>query len=113
MASREPHAASLLAIALHQTKEYRLAADTLEAALRIDSSSAKLHMLLSVSLLEMGNQQARGSIEASELYRRAIQAADRAIAIQKSLAPAHSVRGRAFKRLNQTDESLAAFREAI
>lgn len=91
----------LLGVDRLQRKEYRPAADAFESSLRFDSKNARAHLNLASARFELGEDRA------------AADAAARAVSLQANLTAAHTIRGRALKRLKLTEESIQAFRDAV
>jgi len=66
--------------------------------------------------LQRGEQkllQPEGKLAAVELFRKALVAADDALALQKESSDALLIRGPALHRLGRTDEAIQALRQAV
>jgi tetratricopeptide (TPR) repeat protein len=105
-----------LGFALFKANRFEEAERALRQAIGFNPRNAKAHLFLGVSLLQIGEkryQDADGKEQALELFRQAVLAEDKALALQNDIADAHLTRGRALKYLGRTDESLAALRQAV
>jgi len=105
---------SALGQALYRNRDFRGAADAFNASLALDPKQPRSLTTLGEVYLELGDRDAKTkSVAAMDSYRKALAAEDRALALQESITTAHVLRGQALKRLGRTEESFAAFRNAI
>jgi tetratricopeptide (TPR) repeat protein len=99
--SPDAEATFFLGLERMQRKAYRQAVEAFQASLQFDPKNARAHLELAMAQFELGENRA------------AADSAAKAVALQANLASAHSLRGRALKRLKLRDESLQAFRDAV
>jgi tetratricopeptide (TPR) repeat protein len=104
-----------LGLGLGKLGAYDEAEQVLHAALRIDAGNSQANYALGTVLL-MNGEQHLGTPEdrepAHELFRKAIAAQDRVLAVQPDHGMAHLMRGRALQRLGRADAAIQALREA-
>jgi tetratricopeptide (TPR) repeat protein len=117
IAAATPDARSYLALgrALGNQGAYAEAEPVLRAVIRMDADNLQAHHFLGTVLFLEGEQQASepgGKEKSLALFREALLAQDRALAIQSDHAMAQLMRGRALARLGRTEEALAALRQA-
>jgi tetratricopeptide (TPR) repeat protein len=106
----------LLGCQLFAGNELDEAEQAFRAALRHDPSLVKAHAFLGEVLCRKADnlyKDAGTRKQALELYREAVAAADRALALEPTFGLAHLPRGRALHRLGRTDEAVRALREAL
>jgi tetratricopeptide (TPR) repeat protein len=118
IAADQPDARSYLALgrALGNLGAYGEAEPLLHAVVGREPDNVQAHHFLGTVLFLQGEQQAAsgGSKERAEaLLREAICEQDRVLAIQADHAMAHLMRGRALAALGETEEALAALRQAV
>jgi tetratricopeptide (TPR) repeat protein len=92
------------------------AAGFLRKSLSFDPKNARAHLFLGVALLGQAEQLERDegrSRASAKLARDAVAAEDEAIKLQRNLADAHLMRGRALRQLGRAGDALEAFREAV
>ena len=114
--SPDREACYLLGLEHMKRNEYEAAEIMLRTAIRHEPTNVKTHVLLALSLLQRGEQkllQSEGKLAALELFRRALVAADDALALQKESSDALLIRGPALHRLGRTDEAIQALRQAV
>ena len=96
--------------------EYEAAEAALRTAIHLESTNAKSHLLLALSLLHQGDLKQQAS-EASptgiEFFRKSLIAVDGALALQRESSDALLVRGMALRRLGRTDEAIRSLRQAV
>jgi tetratricopeptide (TPR) repeat protein len=105
-----------LGFALFSQGDYEEAERAMRQTLHINKRNVKAHLFLGGILLERGEKrllEPDGKQHAQELFRQAIAAEDRALALQGDLVFAHIFRGRALAKLGRPKEALAEFREAV
>jgi len=98
---------------LHQLDE---AEQMTRTVIRIDPGNGTAQLALGQILLQKGEQQSRepgGNVGALELYRQAVEAEDRALALGSDHFNAHMTRGRALAYLGRTEEALQALRQGV
>jgi tetratricopeptide (TPR) repeat protein len=105
-----------LGFTLCRTDRFEEAAGHLRKSLTFDPKTPRAHLFLGVALLGQAEQLERNegrSRTSTKLAQDAVAAEDEAIKLQRNLADAHLMRGRALKQLGRTDDALEAFREAV
>ena len=105
-----------LGYALYKSQELEEAEKAFRAALGYDPSNVKTHFLIASCLLlraEKLEKEPAGKQAAAELFRKAVQAADETLAMQKEHGLARLTRGWALKHLGRTEEALQDLRQAL
>jgi tetratricopeptide (TPR) repeat protein len=105
-----------LGLRLYEKGELDEAVRMLRRAIDFEAGHAQAYYLLGDALLRQGVKRSGepdGKEAAQELFRQAVAAEDRALALESTSGFAHLVRGRALKHLGRTDEAIAALREAL
>jgi tetratricopeptide (TPR) repeat protein len=105
-----------LATLLGKLQEYDEAEQVLRKALAEDASYHKVHHLLGSLLFYKGEKLFRRpetTNAASELFRRAVEAEDTALASNGEDAMAHLIRGRALGYLGRRQDAILALRAAV
>ena len=105
-----------LGFELFKANQFEEAEPPFRQAVGFNPRNPKAHFFLGTTLLQMGEKrlrQADGGKKALELFREAVAAEDKAIALQNDLADAHLTRARALKHLTRTAEAIEAFRQAV
>jgi tetratricopeptide (TPR) repeat protein len=105
-----------LGFALYKRNQLDEAEKYLRAAIDAEPTLVSAHVFLGSSLLLRGEKklkEADGKEAALELFRQAIVAEDKALALKNQLALAHETRGLALKHLGRRDEALKALRQAV
>ncbi len=108
-------ACMLLGVNLMKLKDYDEGAKMLRRATEFNPRNVKAHLFLGTCLLEAGKKRLEaldGKERAKELFRQAVAAEDKALALQNQLAYAHLTRGQALKYLGRTEEALTTLRQA-
>jgi tetratricopeptide (TPR) repeat protein len=106
----------LLGFTLFKANRFEQAIPAFRQSLGFNPRNPKTHLFLGISLLQFGEIRLRepgGKEKATGLFREAVEAEDKALALQSDIADAHLARGRALKYLGRTDEAIAAFRQAV
>jgi tetratricopeptide (TPR) repeat protein len=105
----------VLANTLSQLQQHDEAIQLLRTLSDKEPKNSTAHWLLGEMLFARGlrfQEQADRKKEATELFRAAVTAEDRALAVQSDLAAAHLTRGRALLSLGQNAEAISALRRA-
>ncbi len=105
----------LLGIVLLKSRQFDEAEAMLRRSLEFNAQNMRAHLYLGAALIERGERLVREPgrhAPAMEVFRQAVAAEDKALALQSDVALAHLIRGRALKALGRPDEALAALRKA-
>jgi tetratricopeptide (TPR) repeat protein len=105
-----------LGFALYKANAFDEAVPALRTALGFNPRNPKAHLFLGAALLNQGEREHRkpgGAPKAAPLFREAVEAEDRALALQSNLGFAHLIRGRALKYLDRPAEAVDALRQAV
>lgn len=97
----------LLAEVLLRGEDWRGAADTAEAALRVDPVAAQAHFYLGVARFELAQRQPNSRSDA------AVEQLRRAVELKPDHGYAHNYLGRALQRAGRTAEAFAAYLDAV
>ncbi len=114
--SPSPGVYAVLAVTLVQMRELEEAAEALRTWISLDPQNAQPHYLLGTVLVLRAEKKSRepgGGEAARELFRQAVAAEDRALALKADHGYAHLTRGQALKGVGRTDEAIAALRQAL
>jgi tetratricopeptide (TPR) repeat protein len=105
----------LLGFTLFKMSHFEQAIPAFRQSLGFNPRNPKTHLFLGISLLQLGEVRLKeGSKEkALTLFREAVEAEDKALALQNDVADAYLTRGRALRHLNRTAEAIESFRQAV
>jgi tetratricopeptide (TPR) repeat protein len=96
--------------------EYAAAEEILHTVIQVDAADLEAQFRLGQCLLKRAEQRLQepdGKASAFAMLREAVKAADVVLAVHRNQGNAHLLRGRALRRLGQTEECLRALRQAV
>jgi tetratricopeptide (TPR) repeat protein len=111
-----PEVYTVLGRTLFQMHELEEATEALRTAISFEPHNVMAHYTLGAALLmraEKKSKEPGGKEAGQDLFRQALAAEDRALALKGDHGYAHLARGQALKGLGRTDEALAALRQAV
>jgi Flp pilus assembly protein TadD len=115
--SPDAEVCSALGFILFQMDQFEDTVKVLRDAIAFDPRIVKTHVILGAALVRIGEKEKQkpgGKTQALELFRQAVAAEDAALALQKTHAPAHLLRGQALQLMGgRTDDCLRALRDAV